>query len=99
MSDLDVIEAKKEAILSLSVDDTFFMKDHYIDNELKAHYHDFECHIMAVIIDDNEFKGLTIKRLIPSNKEWKYEFFDALKMLRENIRITGEKVNASKVCK
>jgi hypothetical protein len=45
---------------------------------------------MAVIIDDNEFKGVTIKRLIPSKNEWIYEFIDAFKMLRENIRITGE---------
>jgi hypothetical protein len=37
MSGSEDIEAKKEAILSLSVGSAFSMKDHYVDSELKAH--------------------------------------------------------------
>ncbi len=71
---------EENQVLKLKVGDSFIFPDKYINDKSKVIRHNYKCHILAVIIDDDALQGFTIKRYLKTKKAWAYEFFDVFKV-------------------
>lgn len=72
-------------VLALKEGDVFIFPDWYtstsgIGNWPQRKQHNYHCHVMSVIIDDDCTQGFTIKRYLKTKNRWVYEFFDVWKV-------------------
>lgn len=70
-----------DEVLNLKVDDVFIFPDNYVNSEMKCMRHNYKCHILSVIIDEEALQGFTIKRYLKTKRMWQYEFFDVFKVM------------------
>ena len=71
----------EEEALNLECGGTFVFPDSYVSSAMRRVKHNYNCKIMAVIIDDDARQGFTIKRYLKTKNRYVYEFFDIFKVI------------------
>lgn len=72
---------KSQELFKFKVGDKFIFPDVYMSDTGKVVNHNYHCHILAVIVDNEALQGFTIKRYLKIKQQWKYEFIDVYKVL------------------
>jgi len=80
----------KNDVLSLKVDDVFYLPDFYIRDDCKVVQRPYKCTVLYRHLDGDILHGFLVKRWLVTKKRWSFEFFDVWKT--ERCSLTHDKL-------